>query len=72
MNLLIMWTAKWAKSKCTQDWHKLSTKLRPLPDSAKFCSLSAKVKICTISKAPHIHVVRRHTKQVKTLRMDLS
>jgi len=52
MNLLIMWTAKWAKSKCTQDWHKLCTKLRPLLDNAKFCSVSAKVKICTISKAP--------------------
>ena len=49
-----MWTDGWIMSKCTQDLQKVSTKLLSLPDSAKNLnfSSSAKIKICTLSKAP--------------------
>ena len=54
-NLWVMWTDGWVMSNCTQDSQKVFTKLLSVPDNAKKTSIfspKAKIKICTLSKAP--------------------
>ena len=50
-------------SNCSQDSQKVCTKLLSLPDNAKKSSIfspSAKIKICTLSKAPPPHHQHTH------------
>ena len=59
-----MWRDEWINSKCTQDLQKVRTKLPFLPDNAKKNSIfspSAKIKICTLSKAQSNHIIHTHT-----------
>ena len=47
----------------TQDSQKVCTKLLSLPDNAKkllIFSPSAKIKMCTLSKAQHTHKIREN------------
>ena len=53
--LRAMWMDGWVMSMCTQDSQKVCTKLLSLPDNAKTplnFSSPAKIRICTLSKAP--------------------